>query len=302
MAEEAGEGAEGVEKYPYGEYEGGRDENLDRHGFGSALLPNGDIYEGGYLHGKRHGKGMYCFRNGARYNGEWRKDLKHGHGEFLYPDGTRYSGDWKKDFKHGQGIYYYVNGDTYDGAWYKGKRHGLGTYTYNKVNIKHFGMWKEGKMDGPGVITYPNYQYHGYFEWNLPKGPGCFTFGVKYMQHGFYINMRDPAFDYIGADELALDETKEEDNPTGNRRGIVPVWRARSITVYDPELLPPEPMPLMIKDSLDSLIDIIDYLQQQYAAIDTVEDNRVLPDNIPEQEDIPVEDQPDVPQPPPPDI
>lgn len=55
---EEGEGkGEGQEAYPYGEYEGGRDDQLDRHGFGSALLPNGDIYEGYYLHGKRHGRG-----------------------------------------------------------------------------------------------------------------------------------------------------------------------------------------------------------------------------------------------------
>ncbi|KAI4460681.1 morn repeat [Holotrichia oblita] len=270
MAEEGGEGAEGVEKYPYGEYEGGRDENLDRHGLGSALLPNGDIYEGYYLHGKRYGKGLYCFRNGARYHGNWRKDLKHGQGEFLYPDGTRYVGDWKKDFKHGQGIYYYVNGDTYEGAWYKGKRHGLGTYSYKKTNITHYGIWKDGKMEGPGIITYPSYQYHGSFEHNLPKGPGCFTFDLKYMQHGFYINMRDPAFDYIGAAELALDETREDEDLAGNRRGIVPVWRARSVTKYEPELLPPEPVPLLIKDSLDSLIDIIDYLQEQYHRDDYV--------------------------------
>ncbi|GJQ73047.1 hypothetical protein Trydic_g10195 [Trypoxylus dichotomus] len=289
MGEVAGEGGEGGEKYPYGEYEGGRDENLDRHGFGSALLPNGDIYEGYYLHGKRHGRGMYCFRNGSRYDGEWRKDLKHGQGEFLYPDGTKYVGDWKKDFKHGQGIYYYINGDTYEGAWYKGKRHGLGTYSYKKVNICHYGIWKEGKMDGPGIITYPNYQYHGNFEYNLPKGPGCFTFESKYMQHGFYLNIRDPAFDYIGADELALDESRENEDAAGNRRGIVPVWRARSITKYELELLPPEPVALLHKDSLDSLIDIIDYLQEQYRRVDVFAEGTALEEqNI--DDDVPVEE------------
>lgn len=56
--EKAGEGGEGGERYPYGEYQGGRDEQLDRHGYGSALLPNGDIYEGNYFHGKRHGEGI----------------------------------------------------------------------------------------------------------------------------------------------------------------------------------------------------------------------------------------------------
>lgn len=36
------------------------------------------------------------------------------------------------------------------------------------------------------------------------------------------------------------------------------------MTEYKAELLPPEPLPLPVKDSLDSLVDIIDYLQQQY--------------------------------------
>lgn len=53
-------------------YEGGRDDQLDRHGFGRAILPNGDIYEGSYMHGKRHGKGLYVFKNGARYDGDWK--------------------------------------------------------------------------------------------------------------------------------------------------------------------------------------------------------------------------------------
>ncbi|XP_018562615.1 radial spoke head 1 homolog [Anoplophora glabripennis] len=280
-----GEGGEGKEVYPYGEYEGARDENLDRHGFGSALLPNGDIYEGNYYHGKRHGNGTYCFKNGARYKGNWRKGLKHGKGEFLYPDGTRYVGDWKKDFKHGQGIYYYVNGDTYEGCWYKGWRHGLGTYTFKKVNVTHFGTWKEGRMDGPGIYNYPQYRYHGNFERNLPKGPGCFTFNAKYMQHGFYINMRDPAFDYVGVEDLGLDEgdhpTEVEDR--GNPRGIVPIWRARAITEYKAELLPREPVPVPVHESEESLLDIIDYLQRQYdkAGGADEEENRTVPSPVP---------------------
>lgn len=31
------------------------------------------------------------------------------------------------------------------------------------------------------------------------------------MQHGFYVNMRDPAFDYVGAEELKIEGT--DNNP-----------------------------------------------------------------------------------------
>ncbi|KAH1015439.1 radial spoke head 1 homolog isoform X2 [Dendroctonus ponderosae] len=285
--EKAGEDGEGgEERYPYGEYEGGKDEQLDRHGWGSALLPNGDIYEGQYYHGRRHGKGLYCFKNGARYEGEWRKGLKHGHGDFLYPDGTKYMGHWRKDLKHGQGTYFYANGDTYEGFWYKGLRHGLGTYTYKSVNVTHYGTWKNGRMEGPGIINYPYYRYHGNFEKNLPKGKGCFTFDAKYMQHGFYVNMRDPAFDYVGAEELKIEGT--DNNPPvedlGTPIGIVPIWRARNITEYKTELLPPEPVPLLVKDSEDSILDIIEYLQQQYhegAGADE-EEHRATPSPVPQ--------------------
>lgn len=47
-----------------GTYEGDRNENEERHGFGKALLPNGDEYEGQYQNGKRHGSGMYTFVSG----------------------------------------------------------------------------------------------------------------------------------------------------------------------------------------------------------------------------------------------
>jgi hypothetical protein len=65
-------------------------------------------------------------------------------------------------------------------------------------------------MEGPGILDYGCYKYHGKFDRNLPKGPGCFVFEKKFMQHGFYVNLRNPAFDYVGADKLALDDTNLE--------------------------------------------------------------------------------------------
>ncbi|XP_044730551.1 radial spoke head 1 homolog [Chrysoperla carnea] len=257
------EGEDGEEGgYPYGEYEGGRDENLDRHGWGSALLPNKDIYEGNYFHGMRQGQGLYVFRNGARYNGEWRKGKKSGLGEFIYPDGTRYFGDWKKDLKHGFGAYYYINGDTYEGAWYKGKRDGLGTYTWAKDGTKFIGTWKAGRMIGPAKVMHPRHVYHGPFNLNLQKGFGCFTFDLKIMQHGYYINIKDPAFDYLGGseeEELRYEEEcygEEEDGMVPLPKGLIPVWRVKSITEYKPELLPPEPVPVPVDESVESLIEV----------------------------------------------
>ena len=37
-------------------YEGDRNEEGERHGFGIATLPNGDVYKGNYANGKRNGE------------------------------------------------------------------------------------------------------------------------------------------------------------------------------------------------------------------------------------------------------
>lgn len=57
----------------------------------------------------------------------------------------------------------------------------------------------------------------------------------------------------------------------------MPIWRARYITVFKEELLPPGPSPLPVKESLDSLIDIIEYLQEQYAMRDYVPEGAEYP-------------------------
>ena len=67
------------------EYEGGRNNNDERHGVGKATFPNGDTYEGKYEFGRRHGNGTYRFRNSAKYVGEYSKGRRHGHGAFWYP-------------------------------------------------------------------------------------------------------------------------------------------------------------------------------------------------------------------------
>ncbi|KYQ51874.1 Radial spoke head 1 like protein [Trachymyrmex zeteki] len=233
-----------------GIYEGERNENGERHGNGKTLLSNGDIYVGQYRNGFRHGKGIYVFKNGARYNGDWRDGQKYGQGIFWYPDGTRYEGEWRRDTKHGFGIYYYVNNDIYEGSWKDDLRHGIGTYLYADTETKFMGTWMEDRMQGPGQLIYARYHFHGFWRLNLPYGRGCFTFENVCMQHGHYIHVRDPIFDgstLINMNKIMVEETDndnkklKEESP---KMGFLPMWRARCITPYNPELLPPEAVPL----------------------------------------------------------
>ncbi|KAL2723265.1 radial spoke head 1 isoform X1 [Vespula maculifrons] len=306
-----------AEENPLGLYEGERNEQGDRHGFGKTLLPNGDMYVGRYCEGLRNGKGIYVFKNGARYDGEWRQGLKYGQGTFWYPDGTRYegtkectkigsdsdskkplgllrkinkgrkeendkdlkgeyrlTGDWKRDTKYGFGVYFYENKDVYEGSWKKNLRHGLGTYLYAATGTKFMGTWIKDRMQGPGQLIHPRHRYHGFWELNLPYGRGCFTFENACMQHGHYMHVRDPDYEQPEEERLGdldttmdlearTDEEAIEDKPAEEipfepvplKKGFLPVWRARCITPYNSELLPPEPIPLQEEVSLQSLTD-----------------------------------------------
>ncbi|XP_063626114.1 radial spoke head 1 homolog [Cydia splendana] len=259
MAEEKGE--KGEDEDTIGIYVGQRNQDGDRHGEGWAVLPNGDFYTGCYCRGQRNGKGLYVFKNGARYEGEWRRAMKYGVGTMTYPDGSRYEGDWRHDHKQGFGAYYYPNGDIYEGAWFKGKRHGLGTYLYNEYQVKFMGTWVEGRMEGPGQILYPRVRFHGSWYKGVPKGPGCFVFDTNCMQHGFYLLIKDPALEELGEGEEEKEEKMDKDEAMGEEeevefdetKGKIAVWRARNVTAYMAEFLPPEPVPLPVHDSIPSL-------------------------------------------------
>ena len=55
---------DGLKDGDIGVYEGQRNDHGERHGHGKAHFPNGDVYEGEYLHGKRQGFGKYRFKSG----------------------------------------------------------------------------------------------------------------------------------------------------------------------------------------------------------------------------------------------
>ncbi|XP_043472266.1 radial spoke head 1 homolog [Leptopilina heterotoma] len=257
-----------------GIFDGERNEKGERHGQGKAILPNGDIYDGNYRHGLRDGRGLYVFKkNGSRFDGEWREGKKHGQGIFWYPDGTRYEGDWRHDVKHGFGAYYYMNGDIYEGSWKQNFRHGLGTYFYAENNVKFMGTWICDRMQGPGKLIFPRHCYHGSWELNLPLGRGCFTFENGSMLHGHYIHVKDPNYQEIDEGQKNDDDDDDENaskkseilygenfencefKPLPLGGGISAIWQAQNVTEFNPDFLPPDPMPLQDEDSLVSESD-----------------------------------------------
>ncbi|XP_043852376.1 radial spoke head 1 homolog [Dromiciops gliroides] len=217
MSDDGSEEYEEEEKLPYlGEYEGERNEEGERHGFGKAILPNGDKYEGQYEHGKRHGQGTYRFKNGSRYIGEYKENKKHGQGTFFYADGSQYEGEWVNDEKHGFGVYHYPNNDTYTGEWFAGQRHGQGTYIYAETGSKYVGTWVNGKQEGAAELIHINHKYQGKFMGKNPVGPGKYVFDIGCEQHGEY--------------ELKETEEEEEGEEEEAVKPVVPVWKAKKIT------------------------------------------------------------------------
>ncbi len=53
-----------------------------KHGQGTDIFSNGDMYTGEYKDGKPEGKGQYTWKNGSFYIGEFKNGLKHGKGRW----------------------------------------------------------------------------------------------------------------------------------------------------------------------------------------------------------------------------
>jgi radial spoke head protein 1 len=205
-----------------GEYDGERNDEMERHGFGKAKLPNNDTFEGNYANGKRHGHGTYKFKNGCRYTGEYQKNKKHGQGVFIYLDGSKYEGSWVDDVREGYGVYFYVNGDKYEGEWKEHQRHGQGSYHYAETGSKYVGLWNKGKMTGHGEIIYANHKYVGKFKENYPKGNGKYVFDIGAEQTGEYLTTAQPP-----------EEAEDDAPPVINSKWIVDKTQKMS-NLYEP--------------------------------------------------------------------
>ncbi|KAF0764936.1 radial spoke head 1 [Aphis craccivora] len=190
-----------------GAYKGQRNSNDERHGFGKAILPNGDAYVGTYKNGHRHGRGQYRFKNGAIYQGCYREGLRHGKGVMRYPDKSKYEGFWIDNKKDGTGVFKFKNNDKFSGSWKSDMKHGLGTYTFCKTGAILKGMWLDDKKVKNFQVFYPisdgtGFTFHGTWDDNeMVSGKGYFVFEhLKCMQSGTYVE--NPFYENAKSDEL----------------------------------------------------------------------------------------------------
>ncbi|PKA59533.1 Phosphatidylinositol 4-phosphate 5-kinase 1 [Apostasia shenzhenica] len=162
------------------------------------ILPNGDLYRGGFAGNSPHGRGKYLWKDGCMYEGDWRRGKAAGKGKFSWPSGATYEGEfkggrmegfgtfigadgdtyrgaWIADRKHGYGSKSYANGDFYEGHWRRNHQEGQGRYVWRNGN-QYIGEWRNGVISGRGVLIWANAsRYDGQWENGIPKGGGVFT-------------------------------------------------------------------------------------------------------------------------------
>lgn len=74
--------------------------DMDAHFVGVYELPNGTLYQGGFLHGKRSGYGTQIWKNGSLYEGQWNEGKANGRGRMIFSDGDYYIGNWENDLRN----------------------------------------------------------------------------------------------------------------------------------------------------------------------------------------------------------
>ena len=65
-------------------------------GEGDLLLPDGDVYRGGFKAGRLHGQGVYIDAAGRVYDGGFSEGLRDGPAQVVEPDGQVYASVWRR--------------------------------------------------------------------------------------------------------------------------------------------------------------------------------------------------------------
>ena len=85
-----------------GEYVGEWDDGK-KHGFGTLIQPNGDIFEGYFEDDAANGMGKMTYINGIAKEGFWEKGVLNGDGVIIFPNGRKYEGYIKDNQPNGYG-------------------------------------------------------------------------------------------------------------------------------------------------------------------------------------------------------
>jgi len=169
-------------------YEGYYNDDGKKHGKGTLIWDNGDMYEGLWKNDERCGEGKIVFQNGDVYEGTWENDTANGKGVFRFSNGDFYEGEWRFSYKHGYGKWTSKNGDVFEGNWRMDKRNGKGKKVFANGDVFE-GYWKDGQKLGTGMLTYINKDvYEGELKDYKKNGKGKMLFANGDQYDGDWMN------------------------------------------------------------------------------------------------------------------
>ena len=87
--------ADGTQTVLEYDYDGGKDQRGQPHGFGICRKKDGLVYQGNWEHGQPHGQGTQWAGGGGGYQGSFANANKEGEGVEWYASGNVYQGSFK---------------------------------------------------------------------------------------------------------------------------------------------------------------------------------------------------------------
>lgn len=89
-------------------------ENDAENSIGTASLPDGSVYEGGFDNGLFNGRGTRTWKDGHKYEGGYKDGFPHGMGVETWSDGMRYEGGFRDGEWYGKGVVTWKDGRRYE--------------------------------------------------------------------------------------------------------------------------------------------------------------------------------------------
>ncbi|KAG6511538.1 hypothetical protein ZIOFF_029606 [Zingiber officinale] len=114
------------------------------------VLPNGDLYIGGFAGSTPHGRGKYLWADGCMYEGDWLRGKPSGKGKFSWPSGATYEGEFRSGRMDGVGTFTGADGDTYHGQWATDRKQGFSSKSYANGDY-YEGTWRCNLQGAMGV-------------------------------------------------------------------------------------------------------------------------------------------------------
>lgn len=192
-------------------YSGGVNINNIRHGYGTLLIEQGNMYIGFWINGKFTGYNILITKNGTLYEGffnNWKltgsgikKTLSNNFYEGSFNNFLRegqgieetddhiYKGEFKDDMKEGKGeVTYKKDKDYYRGEFKRNLINGEGEYIWNNGN-KYIGTFVNGKMEGKGRYEMNNGAvYEGEYKEGIREGKGKYQWSNGVTFEGEFLN------------------------------------------------------------------------------------------------------------------